>query len=221
MDVKSTGIQQDWLTARDLTRKDGGLPSNVLLDDVLVNLKRWELPGEASGPFSSKYVWARELVVTPKAGGIFESNRDVVVEDWFTSKWVLPAQCIPEEAIGRRGVALFVDPDDVVVEGNTVTVIARSNDSIKIVENFLQDDNVGKVDQTTRLPVKASSDELDQLADEDKRYLWRAVLMPAIRPISRIFNFNEDYGHVVVLNETPEYLRWVMTVAFEEIVAVE
>ncbi len=176
---KSEGIiptwqNMPWLQAVEAAG-ERGLPSNVLHDETLVRYDAWK---QLSGYYPA---WAREVLVYPEKGGEFRRGEDVV--DDYTDKkgrqWVFPSSQIPEAAIGKKGVALFVNPQRVEVEDNKVTIIADQQ-SITVLDGFMQKSGWGKADEKTGVPV--SSDE--SLAYEQKRYLHRFDTA-GVRPLAR------------------------------------
>ena len=149
--IISRGGRTGYLEARRLTK--GRLPSNVLVDDYLVSIAdRWKTIR------NSFPLWAREILVYPEIRGKFEKGKDVVdsKKDERRRKWILPASYVPEEAIGREKVGLFVDPEDVREEGGNVIVHPKS---IVVLSNFSQPPvESGKVDEVTRIPLVVNSD---------------------------------------------------------------
>lgn len=171
----------NYLTARELVRDKGGLPSNVLHDDILVySKKKFE---------DSMYwtAWTREILVYPKAGGKFEKGKDVVDssrDGFLTRQWVFPASCIPEVAIGKEKVGLFVDPQRIEVKGGRVEILADLK-SVIVLSPFIQTSGqVGLVDERTRVPLEADYDILEKVSEEQKRMLLR-IPGPGVRPIVR------------------------------------
>lgn len=167
------GKAAGYLEARQLTQRLGGLPSHVLHDDYLVRTELWE------GIRASSPMWAREIVVHPEKDGKFRRRKDVVgaVEDEQGRKWVFPARYVPEEAVGREKIGLFVDPEDVRVEkyrGRDAVIVHANPHLVVVLHGFLQENRgVGKVDETTRIPLKVPPGFLAELPKQEKRWLWR------------------------------------------------
>ena len=174
---------KSYLEARRATKKRGGLPSNVLHDDYLVRTDRWR---EIKG---LRFAWAREVLVYPDMGEKFKKGKDVVdsYEDERGRKWILPASYIPEEAIGREKVGLFVDPEDVKEERGKVVVHPKPN-SVVVLHPFIQEAGMGgRVDENTRIPLKVKRKVFENLPEEERRWLLRRYCV-GVRPLVR------DYG---------------------------
>ena len=187
-----TGQKMPWLQAVEAAGEKG-LPSNVLHDETLVRSDVWkQLPEYYPA-------WAREVLVYPEKGGKFMRGEDVV--DGYTDdkgrQWVFPASQIPEAAIGKNGIALFVNPQRVEVEGSKVTIIADPQ-SITVLDGFMQKSGWGKVDEKTRVPVSSH----ESLAYEQKRYLWR-LDTAGVRPLVR-GDYLIDSRRGVVANGRPD-----------------
>jgi hypothetical protein len=139
-----------WLEAREVRRDKGGLPSNVLLDDVLVYSDAWKHVKENS------YVplWAKELLVYPKKNGVFEDGKDV--EDPYRDKeertWRFPRKYIPKMAREKKRVGLFVVPaPNLEITKREVVVIPEQ---VTVIYPFSQNrTGGGKVDMVTRVPL--------------------------------------------------------------------
>ncbi len=174
---KRAGYFEAW----KLTKDKGGLPPNALLDDYLVETDRWK------ADFFP--LWTREILVYPEIGGEFKKGKDVV--DSFTDeldrRWILPASYVPEEAIGRKGVGLFVDPGDITevgfwVEKGKVVIHPRS---VVVLHPFIERSGEdGKADEETRIPLRVEPESLKNLLDKEKRSLYR-VSGVGIRPLVR------------------------------------
>ena len=164
-----------WLDARELVESKGGLQSNRLHDRYLVETEEWK-------DIRSLYpAWAREVLVYPEKDGQFRKGTDVVdaSRDGIGRKWILPASCIPEQAIGVKGVALFVDPDCVEINSRKVAILSRPK-SIVVLAPFIQANAWGKMDERTRVPLAVLQDPDGQ----NNRYLWR-VSGAGVRPLVR------------------------------------
>jgi len=190
-----TGKDLGYLDARELVRDKGGLPSNVLHDDVLVRSDDWKQL-RAQNYYGA---WAREVLVYPKKNGEFKKGQDVVDEfkDDKGREWVLPASSIPEVAIGRKGVGLFIDPQNIEVNDKRVVVLAEPK-SLVILETFIQNSGeVGKVHEATRIPLFVEKDERQYLTDDQKRWLWRidgAGVRPLVRGCDDVFGDGRGVG---------------------------
>ncbi len=168
-----TGKKTSWLDARESVRDKGGLPSNVLHDEVLMS-NQWNNLTEYYP------AWAREVIVYPAQNKQFRVGRDVVdfFEDEKGRKWVFPASCIPGEAIGRNDIGLFVDPESVEVTGKSVVILPRS---IVVLCPFIQENGqIGTVDYKTRVPLQSNG----TTAPDQKRWLYR-IEGSAVRPLVR------------------------------------
>lgn len=116
-----------YLSARDQARsKDMELVGRASLDAFL-SVRSTIRMRTTYSPF-----WVREFLVYPEQNGVFFKGRDIVDRDTYHPMvaWVLPARYIPEEAIGRHKVGLFVDPkefesdaDKIVLHPSSVTVL--------------------------------------------------------------------------------------------------
>ena len=171
-----TGEHAGWLKAREALRDKGGLPSNVLHDDVLVRSDQWKKLTEYYP------AWAREVLVYPAKNGQFRKGEDVVdsFEDEAGRKWIFPASSIPEEAIGRHKVGLFVDPGSVEVTDKKVIISAKSQSAV-VLGPFIQDDGLsGIVDDETRVPLESEREPVE----DQKRWLYR-VKGSGVRPLVR------------------------------------
>jgi len=143
-------VSLGWLEAIEVRRDKGGLPSNVLLDDVLVYSDAWKQVKE------NGYVplWAKELEVYPKKNGVFEDGKDV--EDPYRDKerrtWRLPTKYIPRVARERKGVGLFVVPAPYLEITKREVVIKP--EQVTVIYPFFQNrTGGGKVDMGTRVPL--------------------------------------------------------------------
>jgi hypothetical protein len=177
-------VREKYLQARRLLAEENmRLPSHALHDDYLVhNGKFRELQGK--GYYSA---WSREIIAYPSKDGVFTEGADVT--DW-EMRWTLPAAYIPENAIGVKGVGLFIDPLDTREEGGRVVVIPGT---MIILAGLLQTSGeAGRADPVTRIPLQIDNESLDQLREDEKRWFWRASGM-GVQPLLR--------------NDTIEYRR--------------
>ncbi len=198
MTIVPTGQDMGWLNAREAVKSKGGLPSHVLHDDYLVKSSRWkELPAGYYG------AWEREVLVYPEKNGRFVKGQDVVDADKDDAdkddagrEWVLPASCVPEQAVGRAKVGLFIDPEQVEVSDSRVVILAKPT-SIVVLDGFIQESgNCGKVDEATRIPLEVPKGVWDNLSDTEKRWLYR-IAGAGVRPLACL-SYGVDYGRQIV-----------------------
>jgi hypothetical protein len=98
--ITPIGKDAGWLDARELVRNKGGLPSNVVHDNILVRSEDWK---QLRGP-GYYAAWAREVLVYPEKNGTFKKGNDVVdaVKDEKGRQWVFPASSIPSTAFDQK-----------------------------------------------------------------------------------------------------------------------
>ncbi|MDE1860280.1 MAG: hypothetical protein KGH72_01020 [Candidatus Micrarchaeota archaeon] len=168
-----------WLEAMNTLR--GGLPSNILLDEVLMQSEAW-MPIMAQGYHGS---WTREVLVHPAANGTFIRGKAVVdaFRDGAGRRWVFPASQIPEEAIGVRNVALVVNPHIVDVQRGRVTIIALPG-AVTVLAPFMQQSGFGAVEPSTRLPLASNGNGFAE--EGQKGHLYR-IEGAGVRPMARYF----------------------------------
>ncbi|MEW6528902.1 MAG: hypothetical protein AB1391_03365 [Candidatus Micrarchaeota archaeon] len=184
------GKKLSWLEARESVKDRGGLPQNVLHDDILV--KSWSTFSELKkGELKTYYdAWAREVLIYPEKGGQFKKGEDVVdaFQDISGRKWVFPACCVPKQAVGKEKVGLVVDPESVEVFRGSVVILAPLA-SVVVLDNFIQHSGrMGKVDERTRIPLEIL--ESESLSEYEKRWLWRtdgAGVRPLVRTVGNFF----------------------------------
>lgn len=159
----------NYLEARRLTERKGGLPSNVLHDDYLV------VTSEHNHIHIQKLypAWAREILVYPEKGGKFKKGKDVVDSE---TGWVFPVGYIPEEAVGREKVGLFVDPKNIEEEDGKVIVHPQT---VKVLHPLGRS---GIPDEETRMPLE--NELFKQLLEEFGRWLHSRG-GPGVRPLAR------------------------------------
>ncbi len=197
------GQNLGWLKARESVKDKGGLPSYVLHDDIKVKL--WPSLTEPEKEKLNRYylAWAREALVYPQKGGRFKKGQDVVdsFEDSTGREWVFPASCMPEEAVGRKKVGLFVDPQYVEVNSKRVVVLAEPK-SIVVLTLFIQDGLAGLVDERTRVPLELAPEVAERLTADKKRWLYR-IDGSGVRPlVGGFFGVDRGYG-VGACNDPP------------------
>ncbi|MDE1860592.1 MAG: hypothetical protein KGH72_02630 [Candidatus Micrarchaeota archaeon] len=132
--------------------------------------------------------WCRELIVYPEAHDVFRLGHDVVdgKQDAEGRIWVLPAECIPPAAFNRSGMALFVNPQRIIVNNGEVIVIPRV---VTLAHPFIYDTHrPGRVDEWTRMPKFAHDHTLKRLrrrSAEAVRWLKRDGEEAGVRPLIR------------------------------------
>ncbi len=144
--------RRGYIEARKVVESLGGLPRNVVHEQVLVNSDDW-MPLAGQGYYPA---WAREMIVAPENGGVFRNGEDIV--DTYTDdgrSWVFPSYCIPEGARQKRGKGLFVDPRKIIEGPKEVMVIADPSKDVVVLDDFLQESGWGKVDPATGVPLYA------------------------------------------------------------------
>lgn len=130
--------------------------------------------------------WADELLAHPVKDGVFQSGKDVV--DALTGM-ILPASYVPKEAVGRKGVALVVVPEDVREERGKVIAHAQS---VIVLDGLTQESDKwvpGKPHEITRIPLVVSAEEFERLPEEEKRWLYR-IAGEGVRPLVRGYYSN-------------------------------
>jgi len=172
------------------------LPSNTFHDDILVLSKEWQkikvYPEEVirgissfedamkvflDSPEYSFYPiaegWAREAFMCPGKDGVFRRGHDIVdslAEQLGWRSVIFPASLVPEEAIGRKGIGLFVDPLNIESNDNRIVILANSI-TTTIVRGISE--GYGKVDPKTRMPLQVSEEQLESLPFNQKRYFFQ------------------------------------------------
>ena len=169
-----------YIDAFKAVKAKGGLPSNALHDDYLVNSDRYK---ELKDYYPA---WAREASVYLAPDEKFQGGKDVIDSDKDEKgrQWVLPARYVPQSAIGRANLQLFVDPKEVRATKDKVEIIPRSVKVLPIPKNSGWYD----FDKETRMPIDAKPKSNDEKA---KRYLWRRTT-PSVRPLGR--DYVVDFG---------------------------
>ena len=126
----------NYLDARNAAEPYGGLPTNALHQKILVETDEWKSP-ELKGYYPA---FAREMSVYPKPWETMKKGEDVI--DAFLDnkgrKWIYPSYCIPDEAIGKAGKALMVNPRKIIEEKKEVTVIANPYKDVTVLSDFPQ-----------------------------------------------------------------------------------
>ncbi len=155
---------EDWLYARKMTKSSGGLPSNAL-HDRYINSRAYITLIEGYYP-----AWSREILAYPEKDGVFKKGQDVkdARRDANEREWILPASCMPEEAVNIKGVGLFIDPKKVEVSWKRVAILSDPK-AITILTPFMQSKGWGKVDETTKVPLAVQQELLPQY---DYRNRW-------------------------------------------------
>lgn len=215
--IKIINGHKNWLDARKLVQDKGGLPSNVLHDDILV--KFWFIFSEPEREkLKSLYpFWAKEVLIYPEKDKQFKKDTDVVdaFKDNTGKKWVFPASCMPEEAVGRDKVGLFVDPEIVEVNNERVVILAKPK-SIVVLNPFIQYNwELGLVDEKTRVPLEVTSEVAKELIDDQKRWLCR-IGGTCVRPLVRDAYTHLEKRHVIDATYEPNYTLGVALADLEE-----
>ncbi|MDO8554563.1 MAG: hypothetical protein Q7S22_07175 [Candidatus Micrarchaeota archaeon] len=148
------------------------LPHFPLLDEVLSPLDLREVMRRTPGIKSDTVIPSDNWVVYLPQGAHFESGRDIV--DSRSNLDLVarfPAEYVPEAALHRPNVALFITPRGInpttqkdlgveVVQGRVIL----HPEKVIVVENFVTDHfDLGKKDSETGLVVGVSDDELKEL----------------------------------------------------------
>ena len=179
------------------------LPSNVLHDDYLARTDNWQNI-KAIYP-----AWAREILVHPEKGGEFKKGEDVVDSE---TRWTVPGNFLTDPKLTdadpfRKGVGLFIDPEDVIIDDDRIVVIPAS---IVSLDPFIQiNDAKGTVDETTRVPL-----DLVPPDEQEKRWLYR-IAGVGVRPLARgpasnrcnrrcVIGFYQPYSRLGVAGEASE-----------------
>jgi len=189
------GTRADYLGARKVAAgRKMKLPPHPLLDAYVQQNRVYGF-------------WADELLAHPEKNGVFQGGKDV--KDALTGM-VLPASYVPKEALGRKGVGLFVVPEDVMEEGSNVIVHAQS---VMVLDGLAQESGKcvpGKPHEITRVPILASAEDFKRLPEEEKRWLYR-IAGEGVRPLV----LGNDYycdGHdrrKVYSDSSPGHTFWV------------
>ena len=177
MKIVPLGQRAGYLEARKLVSERGmRLPSNAMHDEYLLKPDRWA--GEQIA-YPACQVWAREILVHPEKDGKFKKGKDVVDSE---TGWVLPGNYLAdprfiEADAFRKGVGLFIDPED-FIEDNSKTVVVPA--SIALLHPFIQiGGGMGKVEEITRVPL-----DLVPRDEQEKRWLYRKAGV-SVRPLIR------------------------------------
>jgi hypothetical protein len=148
----STGTKAGWLEAREQTAVKGGLPSLRLLEFSLLNLvlgsKNWR---EQERRVLSKALypaWSGEVLVYAARDRQLEKGADVV-DGSADRPWVLPYSSIPQDAIGKKGIAILVKPQHVEVTENRVMVVADPETAMVVTSFPQRSGQFGDIDWTT------------------------------------------------------------------------
>jgi len=177
-----------------MVKEKGGFPSNVLNDNVLVMSDDWKkFVGTCYYP-----AWTNNVLVYPAKNGRFK-REDVIdaVKDQKGRAWVFPKSQIPEIAIGREKVGLFVYPQYVEVNCKSVVILADPK-SVFVLTPFIQNNGQeGKVDEATRVPLYVEENQRKLIEDSEKRWLWR-IDGTGVRPMTRgcmdYYRYNKNVG---------------------------
>lgn len=172
--IVPSGQQANYPEARKIVSGMGlRLASHVLHDEYLARGERWK-EVEAVYP-----AWAREMIVHPQRGGEFTEGIDVVDSE---TGWRLPASYLSDPRfvdsdVFRKGIGLFIDPEDVIEERGRMVVIPAS---IVALYPFIQESKTcGKVDYISGVPLA-----IEPQRDMDRRWLYR-IEGVGVRPLAR------------------------------------
>ena len=157
-EIVQFGMDARYLQARkEVATKGMRLPPHPLLDRYVIRNRVRD------------GLLADELLAHPEKDCVFQKGRDV--RDSL-SGWIIPARYVPEEALGRQGVGLFVVPKE--VEENGKVVIHPK--SVIVLDGMIQvsDEWVpGKPHEITRIPLVISPEEFERLPYDEKRWFYR------------------------------------------------
>ncbi len=184
--IKSLNQELDYLEARKVAEPYGGLPRNVTHKRMLVDSDDWQTPELKEYHIA----WAREMLVYPKSNEVFlPGGQDAVdsCEDKKGRAWVYPAFCIPDIALNKRNVALFVTPRYIEETDKQVTVIADPRKDVVVLYDFPQCSQWGTVDEKTGIPLSAKNVDT---SSSSAGYLRRPDIA-GVRPLVRYYN---DYS---------------------------
>jgi len=205
MNSKLVPIEKaDYLTGRKLLEARGmRMAGHALLDE---HISRFYRPGDSHWLLPA---WARELIVHPEKNGKFRKGEDVIDPQ---SGWCLPACYLSDpnhvdKDVFRRGVGLFVEPEEIKAQNGRVVVIPAS---IIVLSPFIEDASesgiTGKADEATRIPLAVEIDD-----DSERRILMRKDAI-AVRPLLRVYTsaFSGMFNNQVYVC-TPEWSgAWVV-----------
>lgn len=180
------GLQKmDRLAAAGAFKDKGGLPHHEPLNTKLFDLALMSREDSTSNNSSvvrkileARKVWAREFLIEPPENGVFDGT-DIANEytDEKGRTWIFRGSKIPQDALRREGVTLFVDPDELITEqrrGRTLVIVEPAN--IIIVPKLVEDAfpaQWGKIYPGTALPVRVSKKEYDQAGPSEIRTIKR------------------------------------------------
>jgi hypothetical protein len=157
-------------------------------------------------------IWARELLIHPEEDGQFKKGEDVFdsQKDKKGRIWILPADQVPEEAIGRKRVGLLIDPEDVSEGNGRVVVHPRSS---VLLDRFIQEPGKdGKVNEQTRMPQEIKGELWNKLSKDEKRRLFR-INGIGLKPIFRRLSLRGGRMHLDIhANYLPDSELCVMHV---------
>jgi hypothetical protein len=109
-------------------------------DDTLVNSDAW-VQLKMQGYYGIYGAWAREVLVYPEPYGKFAKGKDIedAIPDDLGRRWMFPASSIPENAIEKGKIALFVKPQVVECDDERVVILSQP-EAITVVTGFMQKD---------------------------------------------------------------------------------
>ena len=131
--IRPSGPNATWLEARELVRERGGLPSSAQFDDALAG-------GDAKQQLSGNLWWTRNVLVILSTGRHMAKGYDISdhSEAGMGRIWVLPASCVPEEALCSRNYGIILDPQQITITSSMVVIEADAQ-HIKVIQNLVSD----------------------------------------------------------------------------------
>lgn len=211
------GYLEAWRRAKDEMEKALKEPSNPAAqraEPCKCALQTAAVEGKVTmiKPAPSGMAWVKGILVYPEKGGVFVPGRDVV--DSGDSRWILPANYVPPEALGRPGIALFMDSVHLEAEYKEfegqkpepvesarpeaekklvlvrVTIMPSSANPVRMLSPFIQERRAfGIVDEETMIPLAnlpqdESSSWIPPEQGGEIRQLWRSEGV-GVRPLAR------------------------------------
>ena len=207
--IKPLDQRRGWVEGRKIVEPLGGYPTNIEHDRRLNSMilgakdrllrrtgmffpliREWQAMRD--NMLTGYYVaWAAEVLVYPESLGKLERGRDVVAteKDRRGRQWVLPASCVPEEALERQEVGLFIKPVEVEATSDRVVILADGPGTV-VPTPFMQSPwGTGVMDRRTGIPL-AMKDyaKMEKIGEGRKRELSRASgigVMPILRGLNK------------------------------------
>lgn len=154
------------------------------VDRKLPSAKEADAPAMTQEDISGS-IWTRTLLSNPPRNGSFKPGMNIVsLHPAHDDKMlVMPAQYVPQEAIGRVGVMLIIDPERLEYGEKFITVIPRS---VSVLKNPIQvSGQVGILDDETGVSIVPR--RADIVGDGKRRRLLFDDSNYNITPIVRYF----------------------------------